>query len=321
MLPHGLSPSPESRIFENQFFGTAKVIKAEKNDSTEQAFFRNAQMFWTPEEDKKLIAEVKSKGKIWKILDVEGRSAVQCRHRYLSLVTHKKGPFSKEEDERIMAEVREKGPNWSKINVEGRSGKQCRERYLNYLQIGLIKGPFSMLEKITLKEIVSEYEYDKNNPGFLVRITEIFNDKVYGKQGVEKRSYLAVRNCINAMAKEESKRKNPYPENFEEVRKISRKNSQETSSGDLSSPLQELPFKCSQWDSASRIMDGEEGENPFNDLDPLNYFHNHLPLERHSSDIQKPLLENNTLGQDFIDYLLDTPLEPTSLVNDEFYNA
>lgn len=315
MSPYGSFLSRESRDYENHFLSEDGVIKVQKKNSTKQCHFRNPPQYWSREEDAKLFQEVNDKGKIWKILKVEGKTVTQCRQRY-SALTSKKGNFSKEEDERLIAEVREKGENWCKINLEGRSGKQCRERYLNFLKPGIVRGPFSDHEKIILQQVLSQNEKDKNNIGFLVRITQLFNDRVYGKQGVNKRSYLAVRNCINTLAKEGSKRKNPFPENFGEVRKISRTNLQETFTGDLSSPLQ-LPFKCSQWDSASRIVDGEESENPFNDLSALNYFKEHLPLEPYSSDIRKPLLENNTLGQDFVDYLLDTRLEPSLLVNDE----
>ncbi|CAD8206524.1 unnamed protein product [Paramecium octaurelia] len=103
---------------------------------------------WTPQEDDKLQKLIEEYGeKSWRLISnvMEGRSAIQCLHRWTKILRPglKKGPWQNNEDERLLEWVKNNGPNkWSLCaeNITGRSGKQCRERWFNNLNPNVKKG-------------------------------------------------------------------------------------------------------------------------------------------------------------------------------------
>ncbi|CAD8101712.1 unnamed protein product [Paramecium primaurelia] len=103
---------------------------------------------WTPEEDDKLQKLIEEYGeKSWRMISnvMEGRSAIQCLHRWTKILRPglKKGPWQDNEDEKLLEWVKNNGPSkWSLCseNIAGRSGKQCRERWFNNLNPNVKKG-------------------------------------------------------------------------------------------------------------------------------------------------------------------------------------
>ncbi|CAD8124550.1 unnamed protein product [Paramecium sonneborni] len=109
---------------------------------------------WTPEEDEKLQKLIEEYGeKSWRIISdmMEGRSAIQCLHRWTKILKPglKKGPWQDDEDEKLLEWVKNNGPcKWSLCaeNIAGRSGKQCRERWFNNLNPNVKKGGWTSEE-------------------------------------------------------------------------------------------------------------------------------------------------------------------------------
>jgi hypothetical protein len=76
---------------------------------------------------------------------MEGRTAIQCLHRWTKILKPglRKGPWQEEEDEKLLEWVKNNGPcKWSICaeSIQGRSGKQCRERWFNNLNPNVKKG-------------------------------------------------------------------------------------------------------------------------------------------------------------------------------------
>ncbi len=82
---------------------------------------------------------------------MEGRTAIQCLHRWTKILKPglRKGPWQEEEDEKLLEWVKNNGPcKWSICaeSIQGRSGKQCRERWFNNLNPNVKKGQWTQEE-------------------------------------------------------------------------------------------------------------------------------------------------------------------------------
>ena len=89
---------------------------------------------------------------------LEGRSDVQCLHRWQKVLNPKlvKGPWTEEEDNTIRRLVHYYGAKrWSKIaeHLPGRIGKQCRERWFNHLNPDIKREPWTGEEDAQLIEL------------------------------------------------------------------------------------------------------------------------------------------------------------------------
>jgi hypothetical protein len=123
---------------------------------------------WSPEEDAALrLGVAEHEGKNWKKISEhlsasmkktepgnEGRSAIQCLHRWNKVLRPGlvKGKWTAEEDATVRQMVANDGVDkikWSAIAAAlktDRIGKQCRERWFNHLDPAIKKGAWSQEE-------------------------------------------------------------------------------------------------------------------------------------------------------------------------------
>lgn len=103
---------------------------------------------WTDTEDQMLRAWTGVKGATdWAgcAALLEGRSARQCRRRWITHLAAERSEWSQAEDDRVLAEFEQFGGNWKLIAMRmgSRSEEQIRNRFYNYLQSRLPNRPIS----------------------------------------------------------------------------------------------------------------------------------------------------------------------------------
>ncbi|CAD8204672.1 unnamed protein product [Paramecium pentaurelia] len=111
---------------------------------------------WTPEEDKKLIANVSLFGHRWLRVaqKMEQRNTSQCCQRWKRLKQrqgvqqNKAKRWTQIEDQTLLRIFRQLGPCWNAIakQMKNKTGKQVRRRYKNFLDPNLNHGPMTELE-------------------------------------------------------------------------------------------------------------------------------------------------------------------------------
>ncbi|CAK68652.1 unnamed protein product (macronuclear) [Paramecium tetraurelia] len=119
---------------------------------------------WTPEEDRKLIANMSLFGHRWLMVaqKMEERNASQCCQRWKRLQQHKgirqnKGKrWTQTEDQALLRIFKQIGPYWNAIakQIQNKTGKQVRRRYKNFLDPNLNHGPMTDQED---EKIFQEY--------------------------------------------------------------------------------------------------------------------------------------------------------------------
>ena len=115
---------------------------------------------WNKEEDFILKEAIDKYGsKNWKIISdsVQGRSSVQCLHRWSKILKPGlvKGPWSIEQDRKLLEWIKSEGAkHWNQCAeyVNGRTGKQCRERWFNTLNPQIRKGEWTPEEDFIIFE-------------------------------------------------------------------------------------------------------------------------------------------------------------------------
>lgn len=120
---------------------------------------------WTNEEDDQLMSLIDfKKENMWEsCAEAMGKSAEECRIRYISLMTSKtkvrRKPFREWEDAKILELHQKYGPKWAKIakELKTRTRKQIRERYLNLLDSNTSKKRFNKEEDLTIFKLYSQF--------------------------------------------------------------------------------------------------------------------------------------------------------------------
>lgn len=144
---------------------------------------------WSKDEDQCLTNAVNCLGvKNWKNVAqyIEGRSSIQCQHRWSRTLKPGliKGSWSLEEDRKLLNWVENEGATkWSSCAklIKGRSGKQCRERYFNTLIPNVRKGNWTIEEDYILFKLFSKYgsQWSKINNFFTGRTENSIKNRFY----------------------------------------------------------------------------------------------------------------------------------------------
>ena len=166
---------------------------------------------WTKEEDDLLRAAVVGMGdKQWKTvaLQVPGRSAVQCLHRWNKILKPGlvKGPWTPAEDEALLEWVRLEGPTkWTQCSgkIQGRSGKQCRERWFNTLDPDVKKGEWQEAEDKIIFRL-----YHKVGPKW-TEMAKYLPGRP--ENSIKNRFYSTIRKAKTKISFEEEKTEEPVP--------------------------------------------------------------------------------------------------------------
>ncbi|CAD8193466.1 unnamed protein product [Paramecium octaurelia] len=119
---------------------------------------------WTPEEDKRLIANMSLFGHRWLLVaqKMEQRNASQCCQRWKRLQQskgihqNKAKRWTQTEDKALLQIFKQVGPCWNTIakQIQSKTGKQVRRRYKNFLDPNLNHGPMTVQED---ERIYQEY--------------------------------------------------------------------------------------------------------------------------------------------------------------------
>lgn len=113
---------------------------------------------WDIEEDEKLEDLIEIYGeRNWKqiSLNIQGRSPIQCLHRWTKILRPGlvKGHWKEEEDKMLEEWVALEGPTkWTECSnfIKGRTGKQCRERWFNVMCPNVVKGNWTLYEDFVI---------------------------------------------------------------------------------------------------------------------------------------------------------------------------
>lgn len=160
------------------------------------------QLKWTKEEDEKLADLVdKYKGRSWKKIsqDLNGRSSIQCLHRWSKILRPGlvKGPWTPEEDRMLINYVNYYGATdfseCSKI-IQGRNNKQCRERWFNVLNPRVIKGEWSLEEDYLIFRLFKKFG------GKWIKFIPFFNG-LRAENSIKNRFYSTIRRFNTVLRK------------------------------------------------------------------------------------------------------------------------
>lgn len=160
---------------------------------------------WSKEEDELLTSLVQENmGKSWKKISmmIEGRTAIQCLHRWTKILKPGliKGPWTEEEDKMLINYVNFHGTNnfadCSRI-IKGRNNKQCRERWFNVLNPRVLKGEWSLDEDYLIFRLFTKFG------GKWIKFTPLFNG-LRAENSIKNRFYSTIRR-FNTMLRKQNK--------------------------------------------------------------------------------------------------------------------
>nr|URY18999.1 MYB protein [Zanthoxylum bungeanum] len=176
---------------------------------------------WTPEEDRKLIAYIRSYG-IWNWNEMPKyagllRNGKSCRLRWKNYLRPdiKHGNFTQEEDETIIKLHQELGNQWSTIasKLAGRTDSEIKNHWHARLKKHLIKVP-SITESLKETE-TANYQQMQNPPELLLANNPLLPNNSSTSPQVSSTNNLSSSTSISGSANDFYKIQSPF-ENFDQ---------------------------------------------------------------------------------------------------------